>query len=71
MARRPNPDTINATVLVRTPAPFPPPAEQTRIVAEVGRLSVVEEWEAVVGANLRRAVRLRQSVLQEAFTGQR
>ena len=46
-------------------------AEQTRIVAEVERrLSVVEELEAVVSANLQRATRLRQSILQKAFTGQ-
>jgi len=45
--------------------------EQRRIVAEVERrLSVVEELEAVVLANLQRAVRLRQSILQKAFTGE-
>ena len=44
--------------------------EQTRIVAEVERrLSVVEELESVVTANLQRATRLRQSILQKAFTG--
>jgi type I restriction enzyme S subunit len=32
-------------------------------------LSVVEELEAVVSANLQRATRLRQSILQKAFTG--
>ena len=49
---------------------LPPLAEQTRIVAEVERrLSVVEESEAVVSANLQRATRLRQSILQMAFTG--
>jgi type I restriction enzyme S subunit len=40
-------------------------------VAEVEwRLSVVEELEAVVSADLLRATRLRQSILQKAFTGQ-
>ncbi len=33
------------------------------------RLSVVEELESVVSANLQRASRLRQSILQKAFAG--
>jgi DUF1009 family protein len=54
-------------------------AEQTRIVAEVERRwSVVVELEAVVCTNsdesrdsvLQRATRLRQSILQKAFTGE-
>ena len=44
---------------------------QMRIVAEVERrLSVVEELESVVTANLQRATRLRQSILKRAFTGE-
>ena len=40
-------------------------------MAEVERrLSVVEELESVVTANLQRATRLRQSILQRAFTGE-
>jgi type I restriction enzyme S subunit len=52
------------------PVPLAPLAEQTRIVAEVERrLSVVEELDAVVSANLQRATRLRQAILQRAFEG--
>jgi type I restriction enzyme S subunit len=51
--------------------PLPPLAEQKRIVAEVDRrLSLVRETEAQVEANLKRAERLRQSVLQKAFSGE-
>ena len=63
--------SISMSKLKGLPVPIPPPAEQTRIVAEVERrLSVVEELEAVVSANLQRATRLRQSILQKAFTGE-
>lgn len=54
----------------RAPLRLPPLLEQTRIVAEVERrLSVVEELESAVSANLQRATRLRQSILQKAFSG--
>jgi type I restriction enzyme S subunit len=62
---------INTEQLLNMPVALPPLAEQTRIVAEVERLlSVVEELESVVSANLQRATRLRQSILQKAFTGE-
>jgi type I restriction enzyme S subunit len=49
--------------------PLPPLDEQQAIVPEVARcLSVIEELEAAAEANLTRADRLRQSVLQLAFS---
>jgi len=50
--------------------PVPPLKEQQEIVAEAERrLSVIEELEATVEANLTRADRLRQSILNRAFAG--
>jgi type I restriction enzyme S subunit len=61
---------INIETLKQLPIPVPPFVEQNRIVAEVERrLSVVEELEAAVNANLQRANRLRQSILQRCFQG--
>jgi type I restriction enzyme S subunit len=52
------------------PIPLPPFAEQQRIVAEAERrLSLMHETEAQVDANLKRAERLRQSMLTQAFCG--
>jgi type I restriction enzyme S subunit len=49
--------------------PLAPHAEQSRIVAEVERrLSIIEELESAITASLQRATRLRQSVLQRAFS---
>ena len=64
-------DVLNLGILKTLPIALPPLAEQTRVVAEVERrLSVVEELETVVTTNLQRATRLRQSILQKAFTGE-
>lgn len=55
---------------VSVPIPLPPIAEQESIVAQVERrLSVIEELEATVEANLTRAERLRQAILMRAFAG--
>lgn len=61
---------VNGTKLANMPFPLPPLAEQHRIVAEVERrLSVAQEVESTVAAGLRRAARLRQSILKRAFAG--
>jgi len=50
--------------------PLPPLTEQVQIVAEVERrLSVADEIEATLDAELKRAERLRQSILKRAFEG--
>lgn len=62
--------SISMTLLVGLPVPLPPLVEQQRIVAEVERhLSIIQAAENVVGANLKRAERLRQAILQRAFQG--
>ena len=56
--------SANATTAARTGR------KKSTHVAEVERrLSVMEGLEAVASANLRRATRLRQSILQKAFAG--
>jgi type I restriction enzyme S subunit len=52
------------------PFRLPPIDERHRIVAEVERrLSVIEELETAMTDNVKRAERLRQSILHIAFTG--
>lgn len=61
---------INLDVLENVAIPIPPLAEQTRIVAEIERrLSGADELETLVATNFQRASRLRQSILQRAFSG--
>jgi len=61
--------TLSVNKVGDLPIPLPPLNEQLRIVAEVERrLSIVEELEGVASSNLQRAVRLRRSILQRAFS---
>jgi type I restriction enzyme S subunit len=60
--------TLSVNKVGHLPIPLPPLGEQQRMVSEVERsLSVIEELNAVVNVSLQRGIRLRQSVLQEAF----
>ena len=60
---------INTEQLLNMPVAVPPVAEQERIVADIERrLSVIEELDGVVSTELQRATRLRQSILQQAFS---
>lgn len=63
-------DGINTNQLLALPIAFPPLLEQAQIVSEIEeRLSIVAQTEAEVEANLKRAERLRQTILAEAFAG--
>lgn len=64
-------NNVSLTLIHGMPVPIPPLAEQRRIVAEVERrLSVIQQSEVAVEASLKRAERLRQSILKRAFSGQ-
>ena len=59
---------VNQRMLNEVSIPLPPLDEQLRILAEVDRrLPIAHEIEAQMDANLRRAERLRQSILSRAF----
>ncbi len=62
--------TLSVSKVGRIPIPLPPLAEQERIIAEIERrLSVNDELDSQLEANVKRAERLRQSVLKSAFEG--
>jgi type I restriction enzyme S subunit len=62
--------SVNLSKLSEFPVPLSPIAEQYHIVAEIERLlSVAEEVETFVETNLKRAERMRQSILKKAFSG--
>jgi type I restriction enzyme S subunit len=61
---------INLETLMVVAVACPPLHEQFEIVAQVDqRLSVMDEVQTQVEANLKRAARLRQSILKRAFEG--
>ncbi|GAB3585279.1 hypothetical protein GCM10027345_33310 [Hymenobacter daeguensis] len=61
---------INNGDILPLPVPLPPLAEQAEIVAEVERrLTVLDALSQTLTAELKRAERLRQSLLHRAFTG--
>jgi type I restriction enzyme S subunit len=63
---------VNITVgkLGGLPVPLPPRQKMLRILAEIERrLSVIDELEMQVQANLKRAERLRQAIPKRAFEG--
>ena len=56
--------------MAKSPFPLPPIAEQQQIVTEVAeKLSQIEAAEVAIDHSLRRAARLRQSILKQAFEG--
>jgi len=61
---------FNTKSVASLPVAVPPRAEQDRIVAEVEqRLSVVDELETSIAADLKRAERTRHAILKRAFEG--
>ena len=62
---------VNAKILSQITLPLPPLLEQQAIVSEVeSRLSIADEVEKTVTAELKRAEQLRQSILKKAFSGE-
>ncbi|MDP1774468.1 MAG: restriction endonuclease subunit S [Methylobacter sp.] len=61
---------FNTQSVAQMPIPLPPLQEQTQIVLEIERrLSIADEVEQQINTNLKRAERLRQSILKKAFSG--
>ncbi len=61
---------VNGTKLQTFLFPLPPDAEQKRILGEIDRrLSIIDEQEMQIDADLKRAERLRQAILNRAFEG--
>ena len=62
--------TLNLSKVSALTTPLPPLTEQFKIVEEVELyLSIIEQLEKTVETNLKRAEKLRQSILKQAFEG--
>jgi type I restriction enzyme S subunit len=65
-----NQASINQTDVGNTSVPLPSVEEQKKIIAEVEfGLSVIDQLEKTIDANLKRSEKLRQSILKQAFEG--
>jgi type I restriction enzyme S subunit len=65
-----NQPALNKTKVQNLPLALPPSEEQEEIVREIERrLSILQEVEAQIEADLKRASQLRQSILERAFEG--
>lgn len=61
---------INIANLNKTPIPLPPPNQQVLIIEDVeSRFSVIDRLLENIDVNMKRAERMRQSVLKKAFQG--
>jgi type I restriction enzyme S subunit len=63
-------DFLNQDILSSIVFPIPSFTEQKKIIEEVERLfSVTNQLEKTIDSNLKRAEKLRQSILKQAFQG--
>jgi type I restriction enzyme S subunit len=61
---------FNTQSVAQLPVPLPPPQEQERIINTVEKiLGTIETLSLILSSNLQRSERLRQSILQQAFSG--
>jgi len=63
-------DVLNLGILKGLPIPLPPSNEQKRIIMEVEKSeTLVESQNTVIDKSLSRSKKIRQSILEEAFSG--